>query len=337
MCTVDTIDAELRLPAAVHQQCREDYGVIPPTTWRTHCWTNAMRVVAQVRVRGMSYRTVAAIGAILWGLGIFLTLFVALPLWLGVSGMSLATLIVGALGAAGSFAAAAVALGIAINTNKRQDRKEDEERENAKARALRRARRTAVKGDRYDTQSRESRFLLDRGPQDAYHLELHNTGIHPIYGVTWSPPLVVYLPYTPPGQQIPLKFAWIDNAQLMRPLSDEDDVPAAREMVDIVDIDPFVLAPDDGVEIRVEIPNMPEGVSKEPIPLTVYNRVSYEDKDGYRFGWVYRQIDKTADITGANSVRGEWALVDDLYPDNVDDAIRKLVEKAPPRPGTGAV
>jgi hypothetical protein len=235
----------------------------------------------------------------------------------------------GWLGGIGSILAAAAAVSIAIYRNDRQNRKEDAERSNAEARAKRRARRVVVKGDRYDAQDPVVMRFLNTGDQDAYHLELHNTGATPIYEVTWSPPLVAYIPYTPPGQLAQPRLEWAEDAVLMdHPIRDVDEIPSQGQGTNIRDMDPFVLAPGGSAEIRVTIQNIREGPSKY-LPFTTYNRVSYVDEDGYQIGWIYRRINETVPITAENSVRGHWALVDDDYPKNVNDAIRELVEQAP--------
>ena len=71
-------------------------------------------------------------------------------------------------------------------------------------------------------------------------------------------------------------------------------------------------------------------LSRGPMCLVTFNRVSYVDGDGYRIGWVYRRLGEGYPIESPNSIRGHWDFVDDDYPNNVNDALQELIEKIPP-------
>jgi hypothetical protein len=233
----------------------------------------------------------------------------------------------GWVGGFGSIVAAVAAVGIAVYTNMSQNRKEEEARVKAQARALRRARRVFLRGDRYNT-LREPRFA----EQDSYLLYLENAGSTPIYEIECGPALIAYIPYTPPGQAIEPILGWIEDANLRVYDGDPAEVETKlRDTAHSLNIDPFVLDTGGRVEITFTFQNRRDGASPTATSVITYHRVSFVDDDGYRIGWTYERLDETIDITALDSVRGKWALVDDTYPNKVDDAILELVERAPAR------
>jgi hypothetical protein len=227
----------------------------------------------------------------------------------------------------GSLLAAVAAVGIAIHTDNKQKRKEEEERAESAARALRRARRIVLKNDRY----RENHKPNGAGGTSRYTVTLQNTGSTSIYEIRWGRPFVVHANLLSDFDSSEMRptLAWPKSAVL-----------AHEPDVDVLQADPLVLSENCGTSIDISIwrrGGTEQAVGKNgSLPFTTYHRVSYIDEEGFHLGWVYREReggdeDDPLELGLLNPfVKGQWALVDDDYPDSTNDALVELISKLPP-------
>lgn len=168
--------------------------------------------------------------------------------------------------------------------------------------------------------------LIER--QNEYGVQVRNNSTAPIYDVRWELPLIVHLPYFPPGKDI------VPEVRVALDAVFKDD-----PNISITGGELLVLDPGRTMELRVKMEYLKESTHQPPMPFNTYSRVSFVDDDGYRMGWVYRRTARDAPITDPQSVRGVWEIVEESYPDGTDDVVQCFhgrIPKPAPAPSDDA-
>jgi uncharacterized membrane protein len=210
--------------------------------------------------------------------------------------------------AVGSILAAVVAVGIAMHTNDRQIEKENAEVQNAKDRARRKADRVEVSTTR-------------TGTAGEYEAAVKNLGVDDIYEVSWFFPIMV-----------DFRDRKFESAKWAQSVGIGEHRNPLRFRL------PEVLGRQERSRIYFECEPHPDENENNPATFkrTPFPLVSFVDMDGYRLGRVYKRLAEDTEDAKHDRIWGDWEVVDDDYPSNVNGVLREMIDSAgDPMPPVG--
>jgi hypothetical protein len=206
---------------------------------------------------------------------------------------------------AGAFAAACVALAIAVDDNRKLRLEQAAKLAESQARAVRRVKRIALE------QGCSEQLTPQRHPTTRCTFTVTNRGSSPIYELTWYPPVVVFH-LSPPARTLIFR----DTTAT---------ITETRKAVLDVETRPLVLDPGHSYSMTADILHHADGGVLHPV-FKVYPMASFEDGDGNRFGWMLSGGTGQPAASERN-LRGWWALVGGEYPQSAPGQLGELLEQ----------